>query len=454
MRKRSSRAYSRLTVIRFLLALIVGLPTALFGQENTAVNIDKIVAKVDDYIILKSDLEKAYLDYLSQGEFRNPDAKCMILQSLIQEKMFLAKAVIDSVEVDDVVVQQQLTSRMEAVISRVGSAEELEKYYGKTVQELEAELFDDIKQQMVIQKMQQQVVSELKVSPAEVKRFFSKIPQDSLPYFSTEVGVAQIVVQPKAGKEQKNKVKKLMYEIRGRIIAGEPFESMARQYSEDPGSAARGGQLPFYNRGDLAPEFEATAMTLKPGELSEPVETQFGFHLIELQEKRGNTFRSRHILISPKPSQSDIAKAENYLDSLRTAIVNDSITFQKAAKEYSDDKATSSSGGFFLDANGATRISVEQLDPTIFFTLDTMQTGNITQPEQFQQADGSYAFRILYFKEKLPPHQASLRQDYQKISVATLNDKRNRILQKYFDGAKDNVYIEVDPEYDHCNLVE
>ena len=222
--------------------------------------------------------------------------------------------------------------------------------------------------------MQGQITSKLKVSPAEVKKFFNRIPHDSLPYFSTEVEVAQIVIIPKAGSEPKEKVKRQMYELKGRILSGESFESLARQYSEDPGSGSKGGQLPFFKRGDLAPEFEATAMTLQPGELSDPVETDFGYHLIELQEKRGNTFQSRHILITPRPSAADIKRAETYLDSLRTAIINDSITFDQAAKKYSDDKETSGSGGFFLDENGAARVSVEQLDPTIFFTLDTMKT--------------------------------------------------------------------------------
>lgn len=452
MRKRSRKIFLRSIVINFLPLLLLVLSAK--AQETKSVNIDKIIAKVDDYIILKSDLENAYRDYLSRGEFGNPDAKCFILQQLIQEKMFLAQAVIDSVVVEDVMVEAQLAQRMDAVIGRVGSVEELESFYGKTLEQIEEELFDDIKQQLISQQMQSNIVANMKVSPMEVKRFFNKIPRDSLPYFSTEVGVAQIVIQPKAGKEQKGKVKRLMYEIKGRIIAGESFDNMARQYSDDPGSAAQGGQLPFYSRGQLAPEFEATAMTLKPNELSDPVETQFGYHLIELQEKRGNTFKSRHILISPKPSDSDIEKSLNYIDSLRNLILHDSISFQEAAKEYSDDKGTSSSGGFFLDGNGSSRISVEQLDPTIFFTLDTMQVGNITKPEKFQQADGSYAFRILYYREKVPPHQASIKKDYQKISVATLSDKRNKMIQKYFDGAKDNVYIDVDPEYNNCNLVE
>ncbi|WP_258102659.1 peptidylprolyl isomerase [Marinoscillum sp. MHG1-6] len=449
MRKQNNKAS-----LRFLIVNIFCLTIHLSATGQEPVNIDRIIAKVDDYIILKSDLEKAYLDYLSRGEFRTANVKCAILQQLVQEKMFLAKAVLDSVFVEDAMVQLQLDNRMEAVIARIGSEEELEKHYGKSIDQLKEEYFDEIKEQMIVQKMQQEITQDLKVSPIEVKRFFNKIPQDSLPYFSTEVSVAQIVIQPKAGKEQKQKVRNQMYDIKEQIEQGIDFGVLARQYSEDPGSAARGGQLPFYSRGELAPEFEATAMTLQPGELSDPVETQFGYHLIELQERRGNTFRSRHILISPRPSEKDMIKAENMLDSIRTAILNDSISFQQAAKDFSDDKQTSSNGGFFSDQDGGLRVSVEQLDPTIFFTLDTMTVGNITKPEKFQQPDGSYAYRILYFKDKVPPHLANLDQDYQKIANATLNSKRNERINEYFGEARDNVYIEVDPEYDYCNLVE
>lgn len=440
--------------LRFILISISLILLSLNTSAQEQVNIDKIIVKVDDYIVLKSDLEKAYLEFLSRGEFRGSNAKCQVLEQLVVNKMLVAKSVIDSVEVSDAEVQGNLSRRMEYMVSQVGSPDEIEKFYGKTLDQLEEELFENIKEQMTIQRMQQEITSNLKVSPSEVKKFYNKIPKDSLPYFSTEVQVGQIVVIPKAGKSQIDKVKKEMYELRGRIIKGESFSSIARQYSEDPGSAPSGGQLPFFKRGDLAPEYEATAMTLEPGELSMPVKSDFGIHLIELQEKRGNTFRSRHILKTPMPSMEDIRKAEVFLDSLRTAILNDSIDFQAAAKEYSDDKSTSSSGGFFLDENGSSRISVEDLDPTIFFTLDTMQIEKITKPERFQQQDGSYAFRILYYKNKVPPHQANLKDDYQKIAAATLNDKRNRILSKWFEEARKNVFIDINSEYNFCNLLE
>ncbi len=421
------------------------------GQD---VVVDKIIAKVDDFIVLKSDLERAYLEYLSKGQFRGTDAKCQILEQLVVNKMLVAKAKIDSVEVSDLEVQTSLSRRMDYMISQVGSEEEIEKYYGKKLEQIQDDIYDDIKEQLTISRMQETIISDLKVSPSDVKKFFKNIPRDSLPFFSTEVTVGQIVINPKPGSKQKEDVKKLMHELRGRILRGESFASLAQQYSEDPGSAARGGELPFYKRGDLAPEFEATAMTLKEGELSMPIETQFGFHIIELQQKRGNTFKTRHILISPKPSSTDIIQAEKYLDSLRTSVLLDSITFEKAAKEYSDDQLTSSNGGYFLDPSESSRVSVEQLDPTIFFTLDTMSVGTITKPLEFQQADGSNAFRILYYKDRVPPHQANLKDDYQKIATATLNNKQNKILSEWFEDARGNVYIEIDPEYDNCNLLE
>lgn len=449
MTKQRTTIFSKYIVI----SLLAITPLLTFAQEKGVV-IDKIIAKVDDYIVLKSDLEKAYLDQLSKGQFRGSNAKCELLEQLVVNKMLMAKAEIDSVEVSEVEVQSDLSRRMEYMISQVGSEEEIEKYYGKSLDQIEAELFQDIKEQLTIRKMQQSIISDLKVSPAEVKKFFNLIPRDSLPFFSTEVIVGQIVKNPTPGKKQKEDVKKLMFEIRGRILRGDDFAALARQYSEDPGSAARGGELPFYKRGDLAPEFEAAAMTMQEGELSMPIETQFGYHLIELQQKRGNTFKTRHILIIPKPSQNDVKKAELFLDSLRTVILADSIDFQSAAKEYSDDKNTSSNGGYFRDQNDSEKVSVEQLDPTIFFTLDTMEVGRTTRPLEFQQQDGSKSFRILYYKKRIPPHQANLKDDYQKIATATLNNKQNKILSDWFEDARDKVYIEIDPEYDHCNLLE
>lgn len=448
MMKQEMINYLRFIVINLFLLFVFRVEA-----QDDEVNIDKIVAKVDNYIILKSELDRAYLDYLSQGELNRGNMRCQILESLIVNKMMVAKAEIDSVEVDDGQVQMQLEQRMSYIIAQVGSEEEIEKFYGKSLQEIEEELFKDVKEQMIIQKMQDEITSGIKVTPSEVKRFFKSIPRDSLPYFSTEVTVAQIVKKPEPGKAQQQKIYDLLLDLRSQILNGASFAELARRYSED-GSGRRGGELPYYSRGEVAPEFEEAAMTLEKGELSMPVKSEFGYHLIELQDKRGNTFKTRHIIISPRPDNYDIQEAEGFLDSLRLVILNDSISFDKAAKEYSDDKNTSSNGGFFVDPDGASRVSVNQLDPNIFFTLDTMQVGNITKPMPFTEADGSRAYRILYFKDKTRPHQANLDDDYQKIAKAALGEKRNRILSEWFEEARGDVFIEIDKEYQYCNLIE
>lgn len=435
-----------------LISSLLTLSMVSYSQSGDGIVIDKIIAKVDDYIVLKSELERSYLDFLSRGEARGSNAKCQILQQLVVNKMLMAQSEIDSIFVEDAEVNSNLDRRMAVMAQQFGGESEIERAYGKSIEQIRSEIFESIKEQLTIQRMQSELTSDLKVTPSEVKKFFKAIPQDSLPYFSTEVSVGQIVKQPEPGKLQKDKVKNLLLDIRSRIEKGESFESLARQYSQDPGSASLGGQLGFYGRGELAPEYEAASLSMSPGEISMPVETQFGIHLIQLQEKRGNTYRTRHILITPQPSQNDYDKAKQYLDSLRTLIVRDSLTFQSAAKEYSDDQETSSAGGFFQDETGAIRVPAEQLDPNIFFTIDTMQVGKITLPIRFQQPDGTYAFRIIYYKDKIRPHQANLDIDYQKIANAALMRKKNQIISEWFEKARGNVFIEVDPEYDYCNL--
>jgi len=426
---------------------------ALFSRaQDNEVVIDKIVAKVDNYIILKSELERSYLDFLSRGELRGSNAKCQILQQLVVNKMLVAQSEIDSIYVEDAEVNANLDRRMTIMSQQFGGEDAIEKAYGKSLDQIRADIFESIKEQLTIQRMQSELTASMKVTPAEVKKFFKSIPSDSLPYFSTEVSIAQIVMEAKPGKVQKDKVRNLMLDIRSQLESGISFDVLAKKYSQDPGSAPLGGQLGFYSRGELAPEYEAAALSMKPGEVSMPVETQFGFHLIELQEKRGNTFKTRHILITPQPNQDDYKLTENFLDSIRTRIMLDSVTFQAAAKEHSDDQVTSSAGGFFQDETGALRVAAEQLDPNIFFTIDTMKIGNITKPMRFQNQEGSYAYRIIYYKDRVAPHQANLDVDYQKIASTALTQKKNKVISQWFDKARGNVYIEIDPEYDYCNL--
>lgn len=423
-----------------------------FSQTSYGIVIDKIIVKVDDYIILKSELEGAYQEMISRGSVVGEEGKCKLLENLIVNKLMVAKAEIDSVLVSEAEVSIELDRRMAYFISQVGSEEKLEEFYGKSINQFKQELFDQVKEQLVVQKMQGEISAGIKITPSEVKKFYKTIPRDSLPYFSTEVTVGQIVKNPTPGQTQKQRIIDQLRDLKQQLEDGIDFGILAKQYSMDPGSAQLGGELPFFKRGELAPEYEATALSLKPGEISDPVETMFGIHIISLIEKRGNSFKSKHILITPQPSFKDRKVAVDYLDSLRTSILNDSISFQIAAKEYSDDQLTAGNGGFFSSSTGSNRVSVKELDPNVFFAIDTMAVGNVSKPIEFDKPDGEKAFRLLYYLGKVPPHQANLDDDYQKIADAALNEKKNRALNNWFSDAQKGIFIQVDEEYDTCQL--
>lgn len=423
------------------------------GAQENKVMVDEIISKVDNYIVLKSDLERAYLNYLSSGNPANSQAKCGILAQLISGKLMVAKAEIDSVEVSEEMVDNNLDRRMQIILSQYGGSEEqLEQYYGKSLDDIKADLRDDVKEQITVETMQNEIIKDLSVTPSEVKKFFTRIPKDSLPYFSTEVQVGQIVKVPKVSVEKKNELKLKLSELRQRVLNGESFEALAKEYSQGP-SAKYGGNLGFAQRGAMAPKFEANALRLKPNEISAPFETEFGIHIVQLLERRGNEYNSRHIILVPDPTEEDLKRTSNTLDSIRHLIVSDSITFQKAAKEFSEDKQTAGSGGFLLDRSGGFNISVEDLDPVIFFTIDSMEVGSISHPIKYRQDDGKEAVRILYYKSKIKPHQANLKDDWQKIQSATLNEKKSKILSQWFEKARNDVFISVDEKYEYCGIL-
>jgi peptidyl-prolyl cis-trans isomerase SurA len=354
----------------------------------------------------------------------------------------------------DAEVDQNLDQRMQMIISQVGGNEDaLEDYYGKTLLEIRSEVRESVKEQLIVQRMQNTITAELSVSPAEVQAFFNRIPQDSLPYFSAEVSIGHIVKVPAIGKEQKTKAREQLLEYKQRIEAGESFEALARQYSNGP-SAPKGGNLGYQQRGNLVPPYEAAALQLEPGELSGAVESEFGFHLIQLISRRGNEYDSRHILLQLEPSTQDLVNATQYLDSLRTLIVDDSISFEKLAKEYSDEQLTASNGGFMLGETGSAYVATDQLDFETFLTLDTMKTGTVTRPLDYQTQDGKKALRIIYYKDRIKPHQANILDDYQKIANAALAEKRNRILNSWFDKARDDVFIQIDDDFSNCQILQ
>ncbi|WP_439881397.1 foldase protein PrsA [Pontibacter sp. MBLB2868] len=450
---RKTIKFARLTFVA--ICFIVTSVTA-FAQVPVQRKVDGIIAKIDNHVILKSELEFNYLQYLAQSKQQPNEAiKCDIFRSLVQDKLLLARAEIDSVTVEDAMVTDQLNRRVEYLTAQVGGVERLEQYYNKSIRQLKEELRTTVREQMIMERMQQQIAGKVKVTPKEIKKYFNTIPTDSLPYFSSEVELGQIVKYAQVSKQQKQAAREQLEAIRQRILAGEDFATLAKKYSQDPGSAQAGGELGFFKKKELVPEYEAAALRLEPGQISNVIESQFGFHLIQLIERKGQEFNTRHILIKPATATVDVKEASVALDSIRTLILNDSLTFAKAAKEFSDDKNTKDTGGMITSrSTGSMYIPMDQVDPAMFFVIDTMQVGEISKPVPFRTDDGQEAVRILYLKSKSKPHLANLQDDYQKIATAALNEKKGKAIDSWFRKNIETVFIEIDPEYQDCKVLE
>jgi peptidyl-prolyl cis-trans isomerase SurA len=432
-----------------------GQPAAVKPAGEPGFVIDKIIAKVDNYIVLKSDLEKTYQAYLTSGGAPSEKQKCNLLNRLVINKLLVAKAEIDSVLLTDAEVDQNTDQRVSILLSeRQNSVEELEKYWGKSMEDIKSDVRETIREQLLGREMTTKITKEITITPAEVKRFIGKVPVDSLPYYSSDVEVAQIVRIPVVSTKAKNDAIKKLVDLRGQILAGADFNVLAKKYSEDPSAQQNGGELGKAGRGMMASEFEATAFRLKDGEISMPFKTAFGYHIMQLINRNGNEYTSRHILIMASPSEDDMKHAERYLDSLRHKILKDSIKFGEAARFFSDDKNTKDHGGFITDAEGGTRVSLEELDPTIYFAINDLKPGEITKPLPYRTDDNKQAMRILFKKAMIAPHKANLNDDWFRLQAGALAEKKDKTLDKWFRKARTDVFINIDPAFSTCNILD
>jgi peptidyl-prolyl cis-trans isomerase SurA len=366
----------------------------------------------------------------------------------------LAKAEIDSVIVDDKRIDGELSSRMDQMEAQYGSAKNIVEAYGKSIVNLKEDLRVSLKEQLTGRKMQDKITNDVRITPKEISAFFARIPTDSLPYLPSEVEVGHIVRLAKPNKAQKTELVGRLMDYRRRIEKGESFEELAKLYSEDLGSGKRGGDLGFSKRGQMVAPFEAAALKLKPDQMSDVVESEFGYHLIQLLGIRGQEYHARHILIRPDYQKLDLTDPTHFLDSLRIIIQRDSLTFDKAAREYSEDKLTQDAGGLLLDMESrSTRMPFDgTMEPGLYFSLDSMTVGTISTPIPYRTEDGRSAVRILYYKAKYPPHYANLKDDFQKIANIALTRKKNDAIEEWFLKAKDDVFIFIDDEYKGCNV--
>lgn len=436
------------------LCLLVGSISAMAQEVENKNVLDRIIVKVDNYFILKSEVENQYQQYITSGQANSPN-RCQILEGLVVNKLMLAKAEIDSVIVDDKRIEAELNSRMEQMEGQYGSAKNIVEAYGKSIATLKEDLRSSLKEQLTGRKMQDKITDEVKITPKEVAAFFNEIPRDSLPYLPAEVEISHIIRVAKPNKNQKEELYAKLLDFRRRVEKGESFEELAKVHSEDLGSGRRGGDLGFAKRGAMVAPFEAAALRLKPNQMSDVVESEFGFHLIQLLEIRGQEYHARHILLRPDYQKLDLTEPTKFLDSIRVLVQRDSTSFEKAAKEFSEDKATQDAGGVIMDgSNGGNRLAYDgTMDPALFFALDSMKVGTISAPIPYRTDDGRSAVRILYFKAKHPPHFANLKDDYQKLAQITLSRKKNNAIEKWFMKAKDDVFIFIDDEYKDCRIL-
>lgn len=434
--------------------LLANLMFVLVMRAQQAAVIDEVVAVVGKNIILQSDIENQYIQMrLQRGVSGTAEAiRCQILEDLLFQKLMLNQAEIDSVTVTTEQVEQEMERRLRYFINELGSQEKLEAYYNKSVNEIKDELRRLVQDQMLVEQVQGEIMRNVVITPQEVRSFFKNIPKDSIPTVPTEYEILQIVKKPPISADEKLAVKERLNEMRQRILAGERFSTLAVLYSEDPGSARKGGELGFYGRGELYPEFEAVAFKLRDGEISEIVETEAGFHIIQMIERRGEYVNVRHILLMTKVSPYALEAAKNELDSIAGLIRIGDMSFEDAVQKFSEDEGKSNGGLLINPYTAGTRFEADMLDPQVSFVIDKIAVGEISDAVPMKTEDGKDAYRLLKLKEKTEPHQANIREDYTRIQQWALRDKQQKAVDEWIKSKSKNAFISVSETYQNCSF--
>jgi peptidyl-prolyl cis-trans isomerase SurA len=414
--------------------------------------IDQVAGVVGDYIILQSDVENQYLQYRAQG-INMPDLKCMIFKDFLEQKLLLNQAKIDSIQVAESSVELQLDQRMQYFINQIGSQEELEEYFNKSLLEIKEDFRDALRDQMITNQMQSQITGKVKITPSEVRRFYNKMPVDSIPYIDAQVEVQQIVAYPPLEDDAVFDVKERLLELRRRIMEGESFETLAILYSEGP-SASNGGDIGFSVRGELDPEYAREAFSLKEGGVSKIVESEFGFHIIQLIERRDDRIRTRHILMKPKITMDARQKAIERLDSITMFIQADSLDFERAARLFSQDKNTAINKGLLVNPKtGSSKFELSDLDTKDYLVARDMKVGDISDPFESTDENGKIIYKVIRINSKTDPHRANLEQDYMLIQRMALEEKKMQVIQEWIAEKRKETFYRIDPAFMECEVV-
>ena len=419
--------------------------------------VDEVIWVVGDEAILKSDVEEARLQAEQEGAKWNGDPDCVIPEQIAVQKLFLHQAAIDSIEVTESEIMQEVEAQISYWTQMVGSKEKLEEYKKQSIAQMRNELHDTMRDRKMAEEMRKELVKDIAVTPAEVRRFFKDLPEDSIPYVATEVEVQIITQTPKIEQEEINRVKDQLREFTDRVTKGETqFSTLARLYSEDPGSARQGGELGYTGRGTLDPAFANVAFNLtSPNKVSKIVESEFGFHIIQLIDKRGDKINCRHILLKPVVSDSSVNKSLARLDSIRNDILAEKFTFDSGASYISDDKDTRNNKGLMAnvkDMSRTSRFKMDELPPEVARAIDTLKIGGISAPFQMINARGKTVCAIAKLKNRVEGHKATITEDFQVMKAVVENKRRMEKLHQWVCDKIKATYVRINERYKDCKF--
>ncbi len=428
----------------FLLLLLLALFKPLAQAQR---QIDRVAAILGNEVILVSDIEaRVKLKESQTGKSQPPQLRCMILDQLLSEALIFAEAEKDSVTVPEMEVEAQLDARINQILVYMGNnPQQFYDFYGRTPQEVKDEMRDDMRRQLITQKMKGNIMQHVSITPKEVKDFFGKIPKDSLPYFNSEVELGEIVIKPKVNPIEDQKAKEKADDLRRRLLEqGADFADLAQKYSDDPGTAQRGGDLGITTRGSFVTEFEAAAYQLDKMEISEVVKSEFGYHIIQLLERLGNNVHTRHILIKPEITIDDHKRAFREIDSIRSLILLDSFSFDQAAQRFSEDDFSKTRAASMLNPQtGEPYFELGDLSPEVYFAIEKLKLGEISQPIEITSPFGETVYKIVKIRSRSKPHIAGIDKDYSRIQMAATEEKRSRYIQEWVNQKISRHYIEL-----------
>lgn len=427
------------------LALFFGTATLALAQPVLA---DGVVAVVGNEIILQSDVSIMKETLKREGQDRS---ECEVLNELILEKLLVHHAAIDSVVVEDAEIDDNISRRLEQLIAQIGSERRLTEYYKKSVVEIKEEMRPLMRNQLTAQRMQSTITENVKVTPVEVENVIKGLPLDSLPLIGTEVELAQIIINPKVSAKSEQEAIERLDQLRTRILNGSSFATMAILYSEDPGSNRNGGEYKGIKRGQFVTEFDAVSYNLEVGEISKPFKTEFGYHIVQLQAKRGEELDLRHILVKPKLEQKDLDIAQGRLDSIRTAIKVGTLSFEAAAERFSEDEETKLNGGIMLNPNTMdVTFNLDQLDRGIFYAIQNLEVNDLSEASLVRDPQGKEYFRLIHLRNKIDPHRANLKQDLALLKQYVENQRRQQTMDAWVARKKAETALKVNGSYVDC----